>query len=60
EIIYSGHKINAIYKANINIQEKIAITKPIITNLSNHVYALQPIFDSKSHEHLLSLGTAIK
>ncbi|MBU0666763.1 MAG: hypothetical protein KKC26_05360, partial [Nanoarchaeota archaeon] len=33
EVIYSGANLNAIYKANINLQEKIATTKPIIENL---------------------------
>ncbi|MBU1030587.1 MAG: hypothetical protein KKB65_05110, partial [Nanoarchaeota archaeon] len=60
EVIYSGHKINAIYKAEIDLKDKTAITKPIIENLSTLVLALQPIFKRDSHEYLSSLGSVIR
>jgi len=59
EVIYSGANLNAIYKANINLQEKIATTKPIIENLLTNVLALQPIFKRDSHKHLSSIGEVI-
>ncbi|MBU0666854.1 MAG: hypothetical protein ABIC91_05655 [Nanoarchaeota archaeon] len=60
EIIYSGQNLNAIYKADIDLTNNTATTKKIITNLTDYVYALQPIFNKDSHKHLLELGEVIK
>ncbi|MBU1030412.1 MAG: hypothetical protein KKB65_04220, partial [Nanoarchaeota archaeon] len=60
EIIYSGKNLNAIYKANINLTNNTATTKTIITNLSDFVLALQPIFNKSSHEYLSALGSVIR
>ncbi|MBU1849374.1 MAG: hypothetical protein KKH40_01470, partial [Nanoarchaeota archaeon] len=59
EIIYSGNRLNAVYKANINLTNKTATTKAIVENLSDLVLALHPIFNHDSHKHLSSIGSVI-
>ncbi|MBU0666855.1 MAG: hypothetical protein ABIC91_05660 [Nanoarchaeota archaeon] len=60
EIIYSGKYLYVIYKADIDLTNKTAITKSVVENLSNCVLALQPIFNKSSHEHLSSIGSVIR
>ncbi|MBU1030588.1 MAG: hypothetical protein ABIC91_01555 [Nanoarchaeota archaeon] len=60
EVIYSGYNLKAIYKATINLTNKTATTKTIITNISDYVYALQPIFNYDSHKHLSNIGEVIR
>ncbi|MFH1606008.1 MAG: hypothetical protein ABIC91_01565, partial [Nanoarchaeota archaeon] len=43
EIIYSGYNLKAVYEANIDLTNNTATTKPLITDLSSLVSALQPI-----------------
>ncbi|MBU0666758.1 MAG: hypothetical protein KKC26_05335, partial [Nanoarchaeota archaeon] len=60
EIIYNGMNLNSVYKATIDLTNKTATTKPLITDLSSLVSALQPIFKRESHEYLSSLGSVIR
>ncbi|MBU0665780.1 MAG: hypothetical protein KKC26_00290, partial [Nanoarchaeota archaeon] len=60
EIIYNGMNLNSVYKATIDLTNKTATTKTIITNLSDFVLALQPIFNKSSHEYLSALGEVVR
>ncbi|MBU1849682.1 MAG: hypothetical protein KKH40_03045, partial [Nanoarchaeota archaeon] len=53
EIIYSGYNLNTIYKAKIDLQSKKADVQPMIKQLSDCVFALEPVFDKESHELFL-------
>lgn len=60
EVIYSGYRLKQIIKAKIDLEKRKAKSKVLIRNLSNYVWALEPIKDDLQHQIFVVWGKSSK